>query len=425
MMKTHLFSHHESGMLSENKFKNKPKKMKKFAIAMFALLICAVILPSVLAADFDVTVKDVTGGFSPISVNIGETVTVNVFYRLDSDYNDTVVEAQLYYGHGKEVSNKSVAIDAVAGSVYSEKFSLTIPTDIDTTSPGEQYTLYVRLKDKNVGTLEEIEFPVIVQRTNDLLSIQKVIKTTAEAGKSTLVTVVVKNTGADSQQDVYAKVSIPELGISTEERIGDLVAVDEGDKDDTGEAQLALSIPSTAADGTYSMVVTAYNDNVKITQTESLKVKGIAGTTMEASEVVPQVLSQEIGQGKSVSYGVIIGNLANSAQTYSVEVTGTDGWATYAVTPLKVTLNGKDSQIVDVKLTATADAMVGQHTFTIAVKNGDQTVKQLTMTANVKGSQTIDAMLISVIVLAVILVVLILILIKSRKPETETEESYY
>jgi uncharacterized membrane protein len=259
-----------------------------------------------------------------------------------------------------------------------------------------------------------------------LLEIQRVIKTTAEAGKSTLVTVVIKNTGSDEQEDVYVKVSIPELGISaSEERLGDLVAVDEGDNEDTAEAQLALSIPSNAADGTYSMVVSAYNDNVEITKTESLRVKGVAGTKMDASEVVPQVMSQEIKQGKTASYGIIIGNLAGTSQTYSVEVSGTDGWASYTVSPLKVTLNGQDSQIVNVDLTASENSMVGQHAFTVTVKNGDQVVKQLTMTANVKGAKAIDAMLISVIVLAVILVILILILIKSRKSETATEESYY
>ena len=403
--------------------------MKKFAIAMFALLICAVILPSVLADSFAVTVKDfyAHADGNAISVKIGETIPVSVYYTTDLDYQDVVVETELYYGHGKEVVAESQPLDVIAGTYYTETLSIKVPTDIDTTSPGEEYTLYVRLKAKNVGTLNETEFSVNVQRLNDLLDIQRVIKTTAEAGKSTLVNVVVKNTGADLQEDVYVKISIPELGISASERwMGDLAALDSEDNEDTAEAQIALSIPSNAADGTYSMVVTAYNDNVEVVKTESLRVKGVAGTKMDASEVVPQILSQEISQGKSVSYGVIIGNLADTAQTYSVEVSGTDGWATYAVTPLKVTLSGKDSQIVDVQLTADKNAMIGQHTFTVSIKNGEQVVKQLTMTANVKGAKTIDAMLISVIVLAVILVILVLILIKSRKAEvSEAEESYY
>jgi len=397
---------------------------------MFALLICAVILPSVLASEFEVAVKDINTAWTPICVKIGETIPIQVAYSLDSDASDVVVEAEIYYGHGKEVRATTEALDAIAGVMYTDTLSIKIPSDIDTVSPGEDYTLYVRIKDKKTGVLEgmENEWPLTVQRSNDLLSIQKVMKTTAEAGKSSIVTVVVKNTGADTQNDVYVKVTIPELGISApEERVGDLVAVDEGDKQDTATANVYLSIPANAADGTYSMVVTAYNDNVEVSKTESLKVKGVAGTKVDASEVVPQILSQEVEQGKGVNYGFIIGNLADSVQTYSVSVTGTEGWATYAVTPLMVTLNGKDSQVVNVMLTADKNAIVGQHTFTVAVKNGDQIVKQFTMSANVKGAKTsIDAMLISVIVLAVILVILILILVKSRKSEsTEAEESYY
>jgi hypothetical protein len=422
------FSHPKNReIFGEIKYK-KPIKMKKFAIAMFALLICAVILPSVLASQFEVSVNGIAEYWSPICVKIGDTVPVKIAYNLDMDASDVVVEAQLYYGHGKEVTASTEALDAVAGITYTDELSIKIPSDIDTASPGETYTLYVRLKDKKDGTLSETEFPVQVQRSNDLLEIQKVMKTTAESGKSSVISVVVKNVGADLQEDVYVKVSIPELGISApEERIGDLVAVDDGDKTDTATANVYLSIPSNAADGTYSMIVTVYNDNVEVSKTESLKVKGVAGTKVDASEVVPQILSQEVGQGKSVSYGLIIGNLADSVQTYSVDVSGTEGWATYAVTPLKVTLNGKDSQVVNVMLTADKNAIAGQHTFTVAVKNGDQVVKQFTMTASVKASKTsIDAMLISVIVLAVILVILILVLVKSKKSEsTNTEESYY
>lgn len=398
---------------------------------MFALLICAVILPSVIAGEMSIEVNNFYADMGvPICVKIGQTVPIDVTYILDNDASDVVVEAELYYGHGKEVSVSTEALDAVAGVIYTDALSLKIPSDIDTTTPGETYELHVRIKDKKTGVLEglEADYTVMVQRSNDNLEVQKVMKSAAEAGKTAVITVVVQNNGADEQEDVYVKVTVPELGISaSEERIGDLVAVDDGDKEDTATANVYLTIPSNAADGTYSMIVTVYNDNVEVSKTESLKVKGVAGTKVDASEVVPQIMSQEVSQGQSVNYGFIVGNLADSVQSYSVSVSGTDGWATYAVSPLMITLNGKDSQVVNVQLTADKNAIVGQHTFTVSVKNGNEVVKQFTMNANVKTAKTsIDAMLISVIVLAVILVILILILVKSRKSEsTETEESYY
>jgi len=399
--------------------------MKKFVIAMFALLICAVIVPSVLAS-VEVSVKDISQTFAPISLTIGQTVPVNVYFSETSNASDVVVEADLSYGHGKEVSDKSQALDLIAGTQYVEELSIKLPTDIEATSPGEEYTLHVRIRDSKGNTLEETEFPVTVQRSNDLLDIQKVMKTTAEAGKSTLITVVVKNIGSDQQDDIYVKVTIPELGVSAEERVGDLVAVDKDDQDNTATVDIPLRIPSNAAEGTYSVVVKVYNDNVDISKTESLNIKG-GSTPVDASEVVPQILAQEIEKGKSATYGITIGNLADSAQSYTVEVSGTDGWATYAVSPLKVTLNGKDSQIVNTEIAVNPNAMTGDHSFVVTVKNDNKIVSQVTLKADVKESALkVNAMLISVIVLAVILLILVLVLIKSRKAESvETEESYY
>lgn len=403
--------------------------MKKFAIAIFALLICAVILPSVLAdvTDFEVSIKDISEYASPISVEVGETIPIDVTFILDENASDVVIEAELYYGHGKEVTVKSDSIDVLAGTTYIKKLSLKIPSDIDTSSSGEEYTLYVRLKDKQGANIVFSWNPVTVQRQNDLLVIQKIMKTNAEASKSMLVTVVVKNIGSDRQDDVYVKIVVPELGIVKEERVGDIVSEDMDDKDDTATVDVPLLIPEKAADGTYSMTVTAYNDNVKVEKTESIKVKGVENTKMDASEVVPQIYSQEVEQGKSVTYPITIGNLADSIQSYSVEVSGTDGWASYTMTPLKITLSGNDSEVINVALAANKDAMVGQHTFVITVKNDNQVVKQFTLTSNVKEAKAaIDAMLVSAIVLAVVLLVLIVILVKSRKTESaDTEESYY
>ena len=81
--------------------------MKKFAIAMFALLICAVILPSVLA--LDVSVKDISvSETTPIYVGVGETIPVKAYFEFSENANDVVVEAELSYGHGKEIGRAHV-----------------------------------------------------------------------------------------------------------------------------------------------------------------------------------------------------------------------------------------------------------------------------------------------------------------------------
>jgi heme/copper-type cytochrome/quinol oxidase subunit 2 len=58
----------------------------------------------------------------------------------------------------------------------------------------------------------------------------------------------------------------------------------------------------------------------------------------------------------------------------------------------------------------------------------DNAEKTVTLTANVNKAGGIDALMISVIVLAIVLVILVVVLVKTRKSSdemAEAEESYY
>lgn len=400
-------------------------KMKQVLIALFALLILA-IAPSVLA--MTVTVNDLDWADQPVSVQIGETMPIKVTQFADANYSDVVITAELSY-NGKHVSEESKPIDMIEGSTYTRTLNLKMPDNIKVTDTGETYTLSIRMKDGKGNDVDwEQNFEVTVQKANDNVEIQKVMTTYANAGEPMIVTVVAKNIGSDSEDDVYVKVSIPELGLVSEERMGDIASVDSGDDEDVATADVPIRIPEDAESGIYTLKVEVYNDDedVVVSATKSISING-AVPSEKFVEVVPIVASQDVGQGQTATYTLRVANLGDSTKTFSVIVEGTDGWATYQVNPLAVTLNADSSQMITVAIAAADKALIGEHKFTVKVKS-DDAEKSVSLISNVKEASGIDTMLISVIVLAVVLVILIAVLVKTRKSGdeiAESEESYY
>ena len=188
-----------------------------------------------------------------------------------------------------------------------------------------------------------------------------------------------------------------------------------------------MRISKDAVEGVYTFSIEAYNDNVEVKTSKTVSVSGVKKAA-DSTEVVPVVSSMNLKQGATGVYKLSLLNLGNAAQTYSVSVEGLDGWGTYEVNPLKVTLSPDANQLVDLALTVSGKALVGGHAFTVKVNSDGKTVREMTLTANVeKSTWKVDAMLISVVVLAIVLVALVAILVRSRKSDegTEVEESYY
>ena len=402
------------------------KKMKKILGALIALFVLATLIPGVMAS---MSVEVDGSSASPVSVVRGETVPIRVTFSENTDYSDVVVEAELRYENSKKVEVSSTALDLISGTTYIKTLNLKAPEDIEATSPGEVYALTVDIKDGNGNELEWESFDITVQRTDDQLEIQKVLKTsTVEAGKTLLVTAVVKNTGSDRLDDVYVRMSIPELGLTTEERAGDLVAVDDGDKEDTESVVLSLKIPSSATQGAYSLEIKAYNDDAETTKKDSINIAGTQGIT-QSTEVYANKVIGSVAQGETSAYKFTLLNVGGSSAVYSVSVQGIDGWATAAVNPASATVVQKDSTAtLTVYITADKNAALGQHIATVTVKSGDTAIKQLSIVSEVTESGTfaIDPLLITAVILAIILIVLVAVFVKTRKSgEKLEEESYY
>ena len=274
------------------------------------------------------------------------------------------------------------------------------------------------------------DFDLTVQRNSDELDIQKVLgPNSAEAGKPVIWTVVVKNIGSKEQEDVYVKVFAPELGLSVEERAGDIKAEDEDGDEDTATVDVPLRIPKDAVEGNYQVFVKVYNDDTENVVTKNLWVDGSKRVTA-STEVVPVKRNLEIKQGATGVYQLTILNLGDAAQIYTVNVEGLEGWASYQVNPLSVKLNPQTSQVLSLGLTVSENALEGEHAFTAKVMSNGNEVRSLSLSTDVaKGSSGVSGMLVSVVVLAIVLIVLLALLVKLRKSDDEdleeSEESYY
>lgn len=397
------------------------QKMKKILIALLALLFLAV--PTALA--MTVEIKDISASsLNPVSINVGEVVPIKITHVAVENSTDVVIEAQLTY-RGKKVNVESDPIKMIIGSTYTETLNLAVPQDIKVTSAGEYYTLSVTMKDGKGKELARSVFDVTVQRLSNELEVQKVITNYAAAGAPTLVTVVAKNTGSNDQEEVYVKVSIPELGLVAEEFMGDIAADNKGDGENVATVDIPLRIPNNVAKGDYLMTVEVYNSEMNVIDTAQISINSNILGKENFIEVVPTISVQEASPGATSVYTLRVANLEDKTQTYSVSVKGTDGWATYQVNPLDLTLASNSDQVITIGITPVSNALVGQHNFVVTVTS-ENAEKSISLVANVKEKTAgIDAMLVSVIVLAVVLVILVVVLVKTRKTNEGAEESYY
>ncbi|MFH1501057.1 MAG: hypothetical protein ABIE22_03885 [archaeon] len=411
---------------------------KAILVSLFSVIVLVLALNLVSASlvtftDVEVNGMTVDGG-ETVGIFGGENIPIEVEFEALDDASDVRVNVEML-GYRSDIEDQTERFDIVDGSRYRKRLSLQIPDDLD---PTEEYTLYVTVESKTQK--DELGFSLRIQRESFVIEILSAdVSGGVTAGSSGYVDVVIKNRGFQRLDDVYVRVSSDELGISEkayfgdltplddckiEEVEGDLVIIDcDDDNEDAYERRVYFTVPSSAASGVYNLKVEAYNDDTKVSETETLVVSG----SEQISEVMVPVTSKEVSTNGEVTYDVIIVNRGTGLGIYEIIPESVDNLAVSVDSPI-VTVQGGSSATVKVRVKASN--VQGSYAFGVLVESDGELVQRSTLQTIVSGSgASVDSVVVLTIVLVIVFVVLLIVLVVllTRKPKREEEfgESYY
>ncbi len=354
-----------------------------------------------------------------------------------------VYDAQIYaditgYDYANDepakVHDMTDTFELLAGHEDCFDLSLEVPTKIDK----DYFKLRIRSDDRN-GTsvdktyqlyLKGIDRRSAVEIKDFSLDPQEVIAGRAFTGK-----VMVKNLWDSTIKDLKLTLSIPELNIKVSEYMDEI----NSDKSKTFE-ELLLRIPDCTKAGEYDVEITVEFDEYReTTTTGTIKVKssdscGVAGTNtpVEQNTVISVPNMQEVSQGTSVVYPIVISNAGNVAQTYTLSVTGASTWATTRIDPSSViVVPAGQSKTAYLYVSTNANAELGDKAFTLSVDTGSDTkstplVAKITKTTGSDWTGFKNALEVGLVILVVILIIVGLVIGFNKMKENKNEaEPYY
>ena len=415
------------------------KMNSKFVLVSLIAVLTAVMLGAFASAATNVVADslgltneyieiDRTQDTGTVAVVAGETLPLEFWFTANENASDVFVSAWIQ-GHRSERTEIEFA-DLIAGSDYKAKLSFQIPDDLD---PEENLVLVTRVE-ADSGTWES-ESDLKGQRVADNLEILLVdMDSTAKAGSTVAVSVVVKNMGRHEAEDTLVSVKIPELNILKTAYFEDLSPEDECNDDDDGECdeddarerKLFLNIPSDAKAGTYKVEITAFNDD-----TESSVVKNLAVSATEVvggSKALANPSSKTFAVGEEAVYELVLVNSGNKIAVYNLAPEASDD-LTISLSDSVATVPAGSSKAVKVYVKAIKE---GTFNFAVVATSDDGFSGKSDYTATVSGRASAvsnNNIVVLTIVLAIVFVVLVIILIVllTRKPQKSEEfgESYY
>jgi len=316
-----------------------------------------------LATDVDVEFNSVELGASTTMVgDVGDVVPVRVTFKALTDAEDVKVKVSME-GHRDDVSASTSRFDIEDNNVYTKLLNLKLPSDSDELS--EKYTLYVEIVSKDDRT--EQKYTISIQRESYTIEVLTVdYSSKVFAGDVVPISVVVRNNGYDRLDDVYVRVSIPALAISSRGYVGDMVPTEDcvllengddvivsncdGDDEDSVEKIISLKIPENAKSGVYELEVEAYNKDAEVVVTKLISV-GDSASTM----VLAAAKNKDLNAGETVTYDLVIVNSADKVKVFNIE--SVSGNVLSVSVPSVVTVGHDSSESVAIRFRLKGDTL--------------------------------------------------------------------
>lgn len=415
-------------------------KNKAILVSFITLFAIVFALSTVLAVsnsvDYltidDVVVNDISVIHDTAAGEVSDTVPVTIEFTALDDATDVKVKVYIE-GYKDEISAETSRFHIVNGSTYIRRFSLQLPSSVDLDGLTEGLNLLVRISAKGEESFEE-SYPIEMQKNLYNLNILSV-DTSQEvtAGTTIPFDIVLQNNGNERLDNVYVKVSIPDLGIERKIFVGDVSPNAEDNYDDIVDSEskrIYVSIPRNAVPGIYNVDVEAYNYDTSIKVQKKLIISGAQ------TGIIPTATSKTIAIGEETTFDIVLVNPNDRMVVYSITPEESKGLI-ITLSESVIAIPADSSKTVQVKVKATNSAEEGTHLVTLNVNSESGLVKQVIFSANVEktsgsviGGSKSNSVLILTVILAIIFVVLLIVLIvlltkKPAEAEEFGETSYY
>ncbi|KHO49353.1 MAG: hypothetical protein QT01_C0005G0012 [archaeon GW2011_AR6] len=430
------------------KMQNKTLKMPLFLV--MALVLAAFTAVSTLAqsTEFNIdevvvnevkVVEDGAAILDRLTVETGENLFITV--KLDglNDTEDVSIEAEIRGLESGTIDAETSLFDVKQGRTYAKFLTLKIPAnarlDQDLTD-----NLKLRITASSEDSDEKVDVLLTIDRVrHNLLVLDAQAPESVNAGETAVVEVAVRNRGTKIEEDVFVKASIPELGISRQKFIGDLLPLEDFENEDNelsdkAVALLRLEIPAGTVSGDYALKIQVYSSDgvAKGEETAILSVKGKTAAPVQTSgsAVAIDSSAKTVAKEQGVVYKVTVTNLGSSAQTYTAEVSGVD-FGTYSANPGILTLAAGQSGEFNIFVSPAATSTLGAHAFSVAVKADGTVAKTLSLSADVTDSSAgndrlrQNLIVIAVILIAILIILAIIIAVVTGRRREESEERLY
>ncbi|MFC1801564.1 hypothetical protein ACFLZB_03795 [Nanoarchaeota archaeon] len=435
------------------------KKLKIFA--MLAIMLASLFVSTVNAQDFneqipvgidkiwinnkpidDIWVWDEDNQWFEIEQEVrgdierGDDVEIEIKLVAYEDAENIEVEAALKgYEHSnqRKTAESTDVFDVKEDRTYYKTLTLELPEDLEN---GDTYALRIEVSDKDH---RETVWNVILEISTPKhkLNIDDVIfspSTTVQAGRSLMTSVRLENFGQKDEDNVKVTFAIPELGVSDSDYIEELEADDE-----KMTQELYVRIPTCAEAKEYEAEVTVeYDDGYETVEEEfTVTVVGSDACTAASADKTVITVGPEtqnvVAGGNEAIYPIALTNSGSGSKTYTLELTAGD-WAETRLSENVLVLDSEDTKVAYVYVKANSDATAGEQVMSLTVKSNGQTLKDVTIKANVVNDganwdNVKKGLEIGLIVLVVLLVILGLIIgfsrLKGNKNESEEDDQTY
>ena len=426
-----------------------------FVLAFTGIVIKDVSAQPFIVADVDINGRDIDN-LAYLYVDRGETIDIMVEVAGDDAFwediangldieNDRIegitVEAEILGYKYNRISDTSGRFIIEYQGTNFENLKLKIPEDMDLID--NKYTLRVRAYNQQYS-VSFAELPLRVRAEEDLLNIMRVDFTpglTLEVNQPLFATVRVENMGYNKAENIVVSLSVPQLGRESFTDINELSPADVAENDDqdieNSESTESIYLDLRGAQpGTYNLIVKVEYDrgHKEVTENYQLVINGLRTSELENVLMIDSVeKTKSVDAEQGAVYIISIVNLGTGSKVFTADVTGLD-WGNYRIDPMPVVVQGGSSADMFLYVSPKEDAL-GQKTFTVNVKEGNNIVKQITFQANIAESKgewdnVLTGLEIGFIVLLIILVILGIILAATRmnkkgEGNEALGESYY